>query len=148
MMRRGATRDTFYDPGFPEQNTDANWQYAPGQYRRTGYAYTFYGTAKLPHSECNLTTTALRPVRGIYTDAPLNASQRVLIADSTISDNPDRSAHFTGIPATINSMARSPHLDGFTPLGGNLVMLDGHVEWRSFDQMSVRSTGTMPYFWW
>jgi prepilin-type processing-associated H-X9-DG protein len=41
-------------------------------------------------------------------------------------------------------------VDRFLPAGGNVGMLDGHVEWRVFPQMHVRTpqgSGT-PVFWW
>ena len=45
---------------------------------------------------------------------------------------------------------RTAHLSGSTPAqpsGGNIAMLDGHVEWRSFNLMHVRTTA-YAYFWW
>jgi prepilin-type processing-associated H-X9-DG protein len=41
----------------------------------------------------------------------------------------------------------SAHLNGLIPLGGNIGMLDGHVEWRNFTNMQARADGT-PYFYW
>jgi prepilin-type processing-associated H-X9-DG protein len=41
----------------------------------------------------------------------------------------------------------SPHLIGNLPAGGNLGMLDGHVEWRKFQDMQIRSASG-PFFWW
>ncbi len=43
---------------------------------------------------------------------------------------------------------RTSHMAGFLPAGGNLAMLDGHVEWRKFDDMHVRAAGSGPVFWW
>jgi prepilin-type processing-associated H-X9-DG protein len=35
------------------------------------------------------------------------------------------------------------------PLGGNVGMLDGHVEWRDFTNMLPRAGGSgSPYFFW
>ena len=34
------------------------------------------------------------------------------------------------------------------PAGGNLVMTDGHVEWRTFTNMAPRTGGEIPVFWW
>jgi prepilin-type processing-associated H-X9-DG protein len=36
---------------------------------------------------------------------------------------------------------------GALPLGGNIAFLDGHVGWRKFDKMTVRTTA-FAYFWW
>jgi prepilin-type processing-associated H-X9-DG protein len=41
----------------------------------------------------------------------------------------------------------SGNLDGrFIPAGGNIGMLDGHVEWRPFKQM-INRTSASPYFY-
>ena len=42
---------------------------------------------------------------------------------------------------------RSSHLLGATPKGGNLFFLDGHIEWRPFHRMRIR-TDENPSFWW
>ena len=46
----------------------------------------------------------------------------------------------------------SAHLNpGGIPAGGNLIMLDNHVEWRKFDKMYVRTSPNgsgLPPFWW
>jgi len=45
---------------------------------------------------------------------------------------------------------QTAHLSGRLPAGGNVGMLDGHVEWRPFMQMHVRtdSSSLYPVFWW
>jgi prepilin-type processing-associated H-X9-DG protein len=41
----------------------------------------------------------------------------------------------------------SAHLEGRSiPKGGNIGMMDGHVEWRPFNQMMNRASGS-PYFY-
>jgi hypothetical protein len=46
----------------------------------------------------------------------------------------------------------SPHINGRIALGGNLVMLDNHVEFRKLATMTVHSVlsngGPVPAFWW
>jgi prepilin-type N-terminal cleavage/methylation domain-containing protein len=41
----------------------------------------------------------------------------------------------------------SPHLSGLMPDGGNILMLDSHVQWRKFNLMQCR-VSTTPGFWW
>jgi prepilin-type processing-associated H-X9-DG protein len=150
LMKRSATRNNFYDPGFPEDNADVNWHYTIG-YRVTGYAYTFPGQAGVDAIYQNPTTSPFQPVGGGYTSPPTPASQRVLAADATMSHSTSRSGdsgNFTIFTENLNVIQRSPHLDGFVPAGCNVVMLDGHVEWRLFSQMSVRTTAGYPRFWW
>lgn len=36
---------------------------------------------------------------------------------------------------------------GRLPAGGNLLFLDGHVAWRRFQEMRIRTVGE-PAFWW
>ena len=45
---------------------------------------------------------------------------------------------------------RTSHLKrGSVPRGGNLGMLDGHVEWRPFQQMLPRTDASnVPCYWW
>jgi len=51
----------------------------------------------------------------------------------------------------------SVHLYGSTPLGGNILFMDGHVDWRPLSQMHPRAkcgaelgspVATAPFFWW
>jgi prepilin-type processing-associated H-X9-DG protein len=49
------------------------------------------------------------------------------------------------LPAGWTEPHRTSHLNGTMPVGGNLGMLDGHVEWRRFQQMRVRNTA-FPFF--
>jgi prepilin-type processing-associated H-X9-DG protein len=47
-------------------------------------------------------------------------------------------------------------MKGDLPAGGNLGMLDGHVQWRKFDLMHIRASGgiwsgannSCPTYWW
>ncbi|MCP5522996.1 MAG: type II secretion system protein [Verrucomicrobiales bacterium] len=78
-------------------------------------------------------------------------TERVVVADATISEGDnevDRTKNqYTDIDGGWKGH-RSPHLaSGNMPAGGNLLMLDGHTEWRAFNKMVVRTTGS-PSFWW
>ena len=67
---------------------------------------------------------------------------------SNASNEKNRSLNgYTEIQGGWSKLHRSPHLNGKLPSGGNLGMLDGHVEWRKFPAMHVR-TVQGPYFWW
>jgi len=91
-------------------------------------------------------------------------SDRVLAADATISDVKQYTYaqkdtyNWDSIPGgyypvTVNVKLNhtSPHLKGKLPSGGNLLMLDGHTEWRKFNDMTchtLTSKTTIPGFWW
>ncbi len=79
-----------------------------------------------------------------------------LIADVTASDGPDRlQSDFTratgGCWTRWQIYDRTSHLKGGTkPLGSNILFVDGHVQWRTFDEMEHRwfVTNGNPCFWW
>ena len=82
------------------------------------------------------------------------ASERVIAADGTLSNRADRNpngANFTKIYGGWGGGTKphsTAHLNpGGIPAGGNVIMLDGHVEWRRFNKMYIRTTGA-PSFWW
>jgi prepilin-type N-terminal cleavage/methylation domain-containing protein/prepilin-type processing-associated H-X9-DG protein len=80
-----------------------------------------------------------------------------LIADVTASDGADRrQSDFTkatgGCWSRWQVYDRTSHLRNATsPLGGNLLFVDGHVQWRKFDEMEHRwfwQANGNPCFWW
>jgi prepilin-type processing-associated H-X9-DG protein len=42
----------------------------------------------------------------------------------------------------------SPQAEGFVPAGGNVVMLDGHVQWRNFSEMKLRTSSAQTLYYW
>jgi prepilin-type N-terminal cleavage/methylation domain-containing protein/prepilin-type processing-associated H-X9-DG protein len=151
MVQSGSQRHVMYCPGFPEQDSDELWNFAPNDFRVIGYAMTFPGTATLMETNENFTLTP-QGIKSGATFLPMpSASQRVLLADATISKNNNQTSRagngYIGIQGGWSKLHRSPHLSGNIPSGGNLGMLDGHVEWRKFNRMEVR-TLQGPYFWW
>ncbi len=146
----GATRSVMYCPAFPEQNSDALWNFAPG-IRVIGYVPTFPGTASLIATNVNrtLTTQSFKYTTNLF--SPPIAAQRPLVADVTMSYYRDETYRetnrFVGLSGGWTLLHRTSHLNGIMPAGGNIAMLDGHVEWRDFAAMHVR-TFFAPYFWW
>jgi prepilin-type processing-associated H-X9-DG protein len=120
--------------------------YSSFGFRVIGYNMTFPGSSVIAS---NVNATLLPSG-----NPPPSSSQRVLIADATISlpgqSNPTlRSFYsYTTIMGGYPKPHLSAHLDGRLPIGGNLAMLDGHVEWRDFDKMIPRTQGSSPVFWW
>ena len=165
MLSSGCTRDLFYDPGFPEQNNDLTWNYAGGSVRVTGYAYAWQKTPSLTVTNQNrsILATALvdtsRP--GSPTYPPPSPSDRPLTTCITMSDvgqnDPTKvgTYHWTGIMGGLGTqfLHRTSHMNGKSPSGGNVGMLDGHVEWRKFYLMVPRTNPSVngvqiPVFWW
>jgi prepilin-type N-terminal cleavage/methylation domain-containing protein/prepilin-type processing-associated H-X9-DG protein len=80
-----------------------------------------------------------------------------LITDVTASNGPNRqTSDFTqatgGCWSRWQVYDRSNHIRNSTkPSGGNILFLDGHVDWRKFDEMEVRwriGTSDNPSMWW
>jgi prepilin-type N-terminal cleavage/methylation domain-containing protein len=161
MTASGARRKIMYCPSFKQQENDVLWGdpvtgFANTGYRVLGYATTFPGTASLLPTNQNLTILP-EPIKdtsiGVTHNAP-SPSDRVLLADATISkpgeNNPAlrNTYHYTEIKGGWAELHRTSHLKGTIPAGGNVVMLDSHVEWRKFEKMFPRTTGSAPVFWW
>ena len=87
---------------------------------------------------------------------PPPATDRALMADATISQPNQTSVMnryantYTDVQGGFYKKHRTSHMDGRLPAGGNVGMLDGHVEWRKFGQMLPRTASGSgdPVFWW
>jgi prepilin-type N-terminal cleavage/methylation domain-containing protein len=179
MVKIGTTRGVLYDPGFPEQNNDTLWNY--GAIRVTGYAYTFPDPADLHSTEgadwcvTNMNKFFVpQPITFGFSTLPApSPSERPMAACATIAvpkNSMGGSANAThvstqsgasglqweGIKGSWAGVHRSPHLSAqATPVGGNIVMLDGRAVWRKFQYMWPRSDPgggkdphASPQFWW
>jgi len=156
LTDNGAQRKILYDPAFKEQDNDELWGGANGfqnlGFRVIGYGVTFPGTAQIHPTNINHRLTPQGITYGMLSMSAPSSSDRVLVADGTISfsgNEVNRSGNnYTSISGgSVTTKHRSPHLTGTLPAGGNLAMLDAHVEWRKFNQMRVRNLGS-PFFWW
>jgi len=156
LGKYGAPRNTLYCPANPGQNLDPLWNYVSNSYRVIDYALTLVGGGSISATNQNATLTPQTIPYGPAVYPPPLASQRVLLADATVSqpgqDNEANRAsyNYSSIASGFFLRMRTSHLERFLPTGGNLGMVDGHVEWRVFSQMHVRTpsgAGT-PVFWW
>jgi prepilin-type N-terminal cleavage/methylation domain-containing protein/prepilin-type processing-associated H-X9-DG protein len=149
LNRYGAPEEVMYCPGtaprFTDDDNEALYEYyAPGSVHVLGYAHTLPGNV-VAATNINSTLTPQTITSGpLKLPAPL-PSKRVLLADATLQTGPGGS--FTFVSGGYPKPHTSPHLNGSVPAGGNVAMLDGHVEWRRFQDMQIRSTGG-PFFWW
>jgi prepilin-type N-terminal cleavage/methylation domain-containing protein/prepilin-type processing-associated H-X9-DG protein len=168
FVRYGGTRNVLYCPSFWKQNNDELWSFTTHVtnevtaenntgYRVAGYAFAFKGAGRILTTNI---TESFNPKAWVvngeqYEPGP---SLRVIAADGTLSNRPDRTsggANFTRIFGGWGNGSKphsTAHLgNNGLPVGGNLVMLDGHVEWRKFDKMVVRTSPNgpgLPPFWW
>jgi prepilin-type N-terminal cleavage/methylation domain-containing protein len=179
MLSSGMQKKTFYCPSTaPKYDDGINWANpgigpestlwnfavtanppAPSDYHVIGYALALSGPASIldptnqnktlqPESIMLGTQSILVPV-----------SQRVLFADSIVSDyanlpgyaNPGNNYNNIltgGFKQNGNTYpAVSAHLKGSLPLGGNVSFKDGHGEWRKFQVMTPRQRQDTAFWW-
>jgi len=153
----GVQKNAFYCPANSSQNPELLWNFAPGSYHVLGYATALNLTASVAATNLNPSLVPQSQPIPIYPGlgAPPLASQRVLVADATISAPGQANEalrytyNYTSIQGGFSTAHRASHLEGLFPVGGNLGMLDGHVEWRKFADMHVRTDNpAAPSFWW
>ena len=167
LVPYGATRDMVHCPENTDQNNDVVWNYF--SIHVLGYAMTIPNTQGLLYTNINSSLIPRTFQFGPLLIPPAQSSKRVLVADGVISAHGQTSPsgrasyQYTGfgggviLPNGTPFQYRTSHLKGNLPAGGNLGMLDGHVEWRKFAEMIARpytanSDGTYPIttltFWW
>ena len=151
----------FQDAPYPDPTIQ------PGAgFRVIGYAQTFVGTAMYTgffatNTNLKLGATSTPGFDGTAEESvPVGAvSKRPLAACATLNNTGDLDVYaseltynwvsvdggykFNGVTKGNNS----GHLEGRSvPVGGNMGMLDGHVEWRPFKQM-INRTSSSPWFY-
>jgi len=160
MLQHGAPQPVFYcaSSGFSDQDNVNLWSFKTNVYRVVGYAMTFPGTATVLATNQNPSTipqSISDTNTGVNYPAP-SPSERVLMADAVISQPHDGDEIHRWLNTYINikggyqKLHQTAHLDKTMPAGGNLGMLDGHVEWRKFLLMHERTDASSgsPVFWW
>lgn len=134
----GGKVDIFFCPSNPQQNASIHWNYS-GNYRVLGYFFLFK-RASGQAATFNL-AGGKQWVRSFSSQQ--NHSTQELITDANLASGSNFSQIIGGSPIP----HRSSHLDAKTgqPTGGNILFLDGHVEWRPFKEMQLRYWG--PNHW-
>jgi prepilin-type N-terminal cleavage/methylation domain-containing protein/prepilin-type processing-associated H-X9-DG protein len=162
MAQSGASQRLCFCPssGFTEEDNLNLWNYESNSYRVVGYAMTFPGTATVLSTNQNpsyIPQSIIDTNTGVTYPAP-PLSERVVMADAIISKPGDADETHRWLNVYINikggypKVHRTAHIEsnGRTPAGGNLGMLDGHVEWRKFAFLHPRTDpkSSSPVFWW
>jgi type II secretory pathway pseudopilin PulG len=160
MMTAGTKQwKMMYDSGTSSRFDDTDnwnlWNY--GGYRALGYAWTLPNTPTVFKTNQNPTMLTSSIQLDLFTTVTVSPVERVVFACATISNPSDNipgqrysaTYNYTSIKGGYAKPHLSPHLKGKYPAGGYVSMLDAHTEWRKFDQMTVRATGSgSPTFWW
>ena len=172
LIQSGMQRHIMYDPSFSDQDADALWNFTNNlAIRVTGYAVTFPDISNyrsiashLIISNINFSyaaTTIKIDALGNTIPAP-SPTDRVLISCAIISVGASTTDlagdKFNAVQGAWSELHHTAHLEGAIPAGGNLTMLDNHVEWRKFtvnpgaiirsQGISTAGVGTGVNFWW
>lgn len=146
--------DSGTSPKFSDTDNWSLWNYSG--YRVLGYAWTLPNTPTVFPTNQN-STMVIQTIQVGPNTVPVVSAERVLFACATISGASDNNPaqrfsstyNYVAVQGGYQKPHISPHLKGKYPYGGHLSMLDGHTEWRKFDKMTVRATGSgSPTFWW
>lgn len=151
-----------YCPGtkFSDKDNYDLWNFVPPSWRVAGYALTLPGTASVIASNINEKLSVVKPILNpaTFTYTTPTLVERVLVADATLTDYGQNNPTLKNSPGyrwtqTQGGFAqphRSPHVANSKPIGGNLLMMDGHGEWRKFtdSKFTARTQGGSPGFWW
>jgi len=167
LLKQGFTRDILFCPSYIAQNDDRYWFFPGNTFRVLGYAFALENSPRIytdmPNSPngYQLTRLSVAPMvpRNPAVMGPpfmkLPLTELTLVADATISTGAtvaNRNGKYTDIQGNYAELLHSsPHMKGNRPAGGNELMLDGHAQWRDFEDMYIRSinnSGGTPAFWW
>jgi prepilin-type N-terminal cleavage/methylation domain-containing protein/prepilin-type processing-associated H-X9-DG protein len=178
ILKSGAfDRHIFYCPSWRQRDRIIFWRYGENlgagtpegytipepsdertrkdYHRIMGYFWLIDTVAKRGQQPFNSSGPPKEWVRSLVSTKAAPASVE-LITDCTLSNGPDRlQADFTlargGCYDRWKVYDRTSHLKSSTkPTGGNILFVDGHVQWRKFEDMDVRwppARGN-PSFWW
>jgi prepilin-type N-terminal cleavage/methylation domain-containing protein/prepilin-type processing-associated H-X9-DG protein len=142
----------------------------PPPARVVGYAETFFGISKYADSGFLFSTNVNRKqnpagISAISTPTvtlPVRPASRVLLACATITGDgatvslalmqnygwTSLARSFdSDIPTAIKSLPSAHLANRRLPSGGNVGMLDGHVEWRPFSQFQARTSGPLFFYY-
>lgn len=177
MINSGVQKKTFYCPGTaPRFNDNLNfidpapnslWNFFGGGANPhvIGYVMAFTGPKNnqtaflLTLTNQNTTVLSEPPKISASSFLPVPPiSDRVLMADATISENQGGTAANPAAAGSFTDVAGgfmggsikhiSPHLKKKLPDGGQVAYKDGHVQWKKFILMQQRATGSSRGFWW
>lgn len=169
MMKNGMTREMFYCPSnlIEQKHNDYFWEFTtewdgtkfinPGNtsFILSGYIYILQTTSN-NRPEIRNEENKTGPKRWCTTIVDKQTASMELVVDAVASQpRPGTRFGYTfgeigggTIWARHQLYEQSNHLkDDEEPRGGNTGFLDGHVDWRPFDDMEDRH-GSATWYWW
>jgi prepilin-type N-terminal cleavage/methylation domain-containing protein/prepilin-type processing-associated H-X9-DG protein len=155
----------FYDPGTDNRfgptldylNTTAQgslWYYSPNVFHVINYIMTLPNTDTEDPTNWNYSFAATTYSNSLGQNFQMPPTGfRPLMACATISavgeysDSGKATYNWTQVVGGFSVAHESPHLAGSVPSGGNVLMLDTHVEWHRFADLHCH-VNSEPGFWW
>jgi len=143
----GMQRDVIYDPGNPNQNSERDWDWSPGNFYLTGYLWHFPDNNNAMPSQYAVSKLSVLPD---WATNGTSFSTVVTVSCAVMSQIPPQTNLFVNIPADNGSgLWTTAHLVGNRADGGNELFLDSHVSWFPFKRMQPRySTWGSPEWYW
>lgn len=137
MIADGCTRNVFYCPAYAQFNSDETWFFNP-TFRILGYIYLIPGAGQAA-SKTGRSEIPYWKTNSIYIPGQVPPSQQELVCDEIVRDQTTGSYTYInagGLPLMNPPIIqRTTHLEGNLPAGGNILFVDGHVEWRTWREM-------------
>ncbi len=158
MINQGFQPEILCCPSCSKRTVKFFWTNWFPSFRALGYAFATKDSPGVRRTNIIEKLTP-KPVTLLDQQYLASPTEVVVSADFTISQGEnlkDRSRNkytfsygrYAGAPGNELSFA-SPHLEGRIPAGGNLLMVDSHVQFQKFDKMTVRTdVGWDPAIWW
>ncbi len=143
----------FYCPSSTYMDTDLMWNHSGPQnnpHRITSYVLLFEGVARVNPIYANERLGDPPPVPDpvARTMVWLPASKRELAVDATLSDASGTVFRVPSGRAGVDYNYSNHMSNDMQADGGNVLMLDGSVQWRPISQMSRARVSGAPSFWW
>jgi prepilin-type N-terminal cleavage/methylation domain-containing protein/prepilin-type processing-associated H-X9-DG protein len=83
---------------------------------------------------------------------PPISSETEIVVDAIVTTTPTPPYNYGAIVGGFPGQMPSAHMHGSTPDGGNILFMDGHVDWRPLSEMHRRAYSTSlirsPMYWW
>jgi prepilin-type N-terminal cleavage/methylation domain-containing protein/prepilin-type processing-associated H-X9-DG protein len=162
MRTGGGERDMFFCRSGQYGERFEHWEFGVTRpdgeedgFRVIRYVLLFEGAVRVLPEHTNARMED--PVRVLVSEGRepeyklVSASERELAVDAVLSVGSGEELNFHAVPGGATIPDRTNHLDGSSPLGGNILFMDGHVAWRDFAEMDdtkVEPAPPHPMFWW
>jgi hypothetical protein len=161
LLDRGVRRESLYCPSnlTAQRHMDHYWLFTNQswdghRFRTTGYGTAICTYAYIIQSGNRRTIEGSGDKKWLTSIDMADASSRELVVDATLSTTSSSAVSGRtfgriagGMYTSFQVFDRSSHLrDDEHPWGGTIGFLDGHADWRPFEEMEGRYGN--PRFWW